>query len=160
MSDKGTPLSASPSQSSASSQSSSSTESKEQLGAKQAAGRVAPTGTVPKKRKEPEPSADTEIAREAAKRFAKHLVDTNALEATQLSKEEAVQARVDQMIAAHAAQSGLAGAADPSEADELDEEESSSSRSASQQRGRGVSPPTHAHTPRDRAFACMRPVCR
>ena len=149
MADKSTPAPP-PSHSSSSSpgQTPPPAETKEALGAKQATGRVAPVGNVLKKRKADDP--EREIAKEAAKRCAKHLVDTNALEAT-LSKEEAVQARVDQMIAVHAAQSGLAGMREPSEADEVEEEESSSPRNANSQRGRGVS---RAHTRTHNAQPC------
>ena len=153
MAEKGNTVSPpSHSSSSSSGQSPPPTETREALGAKQAAARVAPVGNVPKKRKADDPTGENEITKEEAKRFTKHLVDTNALEAT-LSKEEAVQARVDQMIAAHAAQSGLAGMAEPSEADEMEEEESSSSRSASSQRGRGVSR-AHTRTHNEQPCSC------
>ena len=107
----------------------------------QAARKVLPNNMRKRSREEEAPTLTQEqIQREVEKRFAKMLEDKNAGEEKQ-SSEEAIQAGLDRMLAAHSAQSGLLS--DPSDLDEADEGgEEPPSRGNGTQRGRGhTSPP-------------------
>ena len=116
-------------------------------------------GGIQKKRKEPEADGLTpaQVQREAEKRFAKYVVESQS-EGKTATSEEAVQATLDKLMAAHAAQHHLGGTGEPSD-DEPDDDGSSSSRSTNQQRGRGPPAPSFALTRSYMNTLCMWCMC-